>query len=132
MDAGKSDGPVMVDAGNGCQACNALLAEYAEAVRKEQACNPMATSQCLKQTPNRLVCGCSVWVNTTVLSDEVRMRFQAAGCQKCTSMVACPAIACVNPGTGACVPVMAAGDPPGGAAPIVAPPLPTGQCMSKF
>ena len=43
----------------------------------------------------------------------------------------CPAIACVNPGMGSCVPVMAAADPGGGAAPIVAPP-PMGQCMTKF
>jgi hypothetical protein len=128
-DMGRSDGPP-ADAGDICQACTGFVTEYANAIRKEQACNPTAPNQCLKQTPGQLTCGCPVWVTTTVLSDDVRARFQAAGCLKCFRFTACPAIACVNPGTGVCVPVMAAGDPPGGGVPIVAPPM--GQCMTKF
>jgi hypothetical protein len=129
-DAGKGDGPP-VDAGDMCAACNAFITEYANAIRKEQVCNPTAPNQCLKQTPGQLTCGCPVWVTSTVLSDDVRTRFQAAGClTKCFRFIACPAIACVNPGTGACVPVMALADPPAIAVPV--PPLPMGQCMSKF
>jgi hypothetical protein len=127
-DAGAPDAGT-TDAANMCQACAAFATEYANGIRKEQACNPAVPNQCLKQTPGQLTCGCPVWVTTTVLSDDVRMRYQAAGCLKCFGLIACPAIACVNPGTGACVPVMAAGDP---AIAVPVPPLPMGQCMSKF
>jgi hypothetical protein len=130
-DAGTTDAQPKTDAGDLCQMCAGFATEYAGAIRMEQACTPGATGQCLKQTPGQLTCGCPVWVNTTVLSDAVRMRYQASGCQKCTPFMPCPAIACVNPGAAAtCVPVAAAGDP-GGATPIVAPPQ-RGQCMAKF
>jgi hypothetical protein len=127
-DAGKVDAAPKKDASDMCEACNAFVTEYGEAIRNEQVCNPAVANQCVKQTPGQLTCGCPVWVTTTVLSDDVRARFVAAGCLKCFRFMACPAIACVNPGVGACVPVAAAGDP---AAPIVAPP-PKGQCMSKL
>ena len=125
-DAGPPD--AKPDAGDLCQTCAAYAVEYGDAIRKEQACNPLVASQCAKQTPGQLNCGCPVWVTTTVLSDDVRQRYIAAGCQKCQRLIACPAIACAKPGMGVCTPVAAAQDP---VSPIVAPP-PKGQCMSKF
>jgi hypothetical protein len=121
----------MADAANMCDACAAFAAEYAEAIRKEQVCDPAsATNQCLKTTPGTLTCGCPVWVTTTVLSDDVRQRFNAAGCQKCLRFTACPAIACVNPGVSGVCMASAGG---AGAAPIVAPPPPlNGRCTGKF
>ena len=89
LDAGppdaKPDAARMPDAADMCQACSAFVSEYADAIRKEQVCNPGAPNQCLKQTPGSLVCGCPVWVTSTVLTDDVRMRFGAAGCQSASS-----------------------------------------------
>lgn len=131
-DAARPDAQPMTDAASMCDACAAFAAEYAEAIRKEQICDPASASpinQCGKQTPGSLTCGCPVWVTTTVLSDDVRQRFIAAGCQKCVRFTACPAIACVNPGvSGVCV---ASAASPG--APIAIPPTtPKGRCTAKY
>jgi hypothetical protein len=108
------------------QTCPGLMQAYAEAIKKEQVCDPAAPNQCLKQTQGQLVCGCSVWVTTTVISDAVRKSFLDAGCARCIRFTACPAIACVNPGVGACKAVSAQADRP------IAPPPAQGQCMAKF
>jgi hypothetical protein len=118
------------DTADACNACQGFFGDYAIALRQEQACNPDAPNQCLKMTPSSLVCGCPVWVTTTVATDAIRQRFLDAGCGRCPNFQACPAIACVNPGTGVCVRVSAAPEPDP-ARPIVAPP-PGGQCMSQF
>ncbi|HXU80997.1 MAG TPA: hypothetical protein VN914_06350, partial [Polyangia bacterium] len=90
VDAGNVDASPKKDASDMCEACNAFVVEYGNAIRNEQVCNPAVANQCVKQTPGQLTCGCPVWVTTTVLSDDVRARFVAAGCLKCFRFMACP------------------------------------------
>jgi hypothetical protein len=118
----------LADASDPCSMCAALIAEFEDGLRKEQACDPSAPDQCLKQAA--FFCGCPVWVTTTSLTDAARERYLAAGCLRCGINMPCVA-KCVQPGTGVCVPVMAAAQPPGVAAPVVALP-PKGQCMRQF
>jgi hypothetical protein len=48
-----------------------------------------------------------MWVNDTTELDKIKAQWDAAGC---TGGIACPAIACVNPGTKANCVVANAGD----------------------
>jgi len=128
---GKKDAAPTADADD-CATCNAIAQAYADAVRMELTCDPTAANQCLKQTADRLVCGCTVWVNTTVLSDPLRQQFETAGCQRCVRFTACPAIACIAPMAAVCTPVSAQANPGDPARPIVAPPAERGQCMPKY
>jgi hypothetical protein len=42
-------------------------------------------------------------VNTTSALDDLQTRYQQGGCNAVPHV--CPAIACINPGTGTCVPI---------------------------
>lgn len=88
------------DAGNPCESLPAL---YDAAYQRAIACNPALNSpQCDPLASPSLVCqGCQLHVHDTTELDQIRAQYNAAHCPP----VPCPAIACINPGTGACVPV---------------------------
>jgi hypothetical protein len=130
-DAGKQDAQPGPDVNDLCgQTCANLQKAYRDAIQTELTCDPTAASQCLAQTQSDLVCGCPIWVNTTVITDAIRKNFMAAGCDKCTQFTLCPAIACIPPKPAQCVPVSAQANPPVDR-PIIAPPGEKGQCMVK-
>jgi hypothetical protein len=130
----KKDAGPGPDAGDICMTtCPALNQDYQVAVKADQQCSPGVAGQCAKQVPGSLMCGCPVWVNTTLATDSIRKRFMDAGCSRCIR--ACPAIACINPGTGVCGKTTAfvpAPPPPDGDARVIAPPPPLGQCMGQL
>jgi hypothetical protein len=126
----KKDARPVPDAQDICQTtCLSLEQDYQVAVKADQKCFNGVAGQCAKQVPGGLQCGCPVWVNSTVATDAIRKRFNDAGCNRCIHP--CPAIACVNPGTGVCSPATAFVPVflPDGAA-VIAPP-PAGQCMRQ-
>jgi len=67
-------------------------------------CNAAQSSQqCINLVLSSLSCGCQTWVKNTTELDAIHAQWDAAGC---TGGIACPAIACVNPGTRAnCIPM---------------------------
>lgn len=88
------------DAGNTCES---LMATYNDAYQRAVACNPALNSpQCTPLASPSLPCqGCLLNVHDTTELDQIRAQYNAAQCPP----VPCPAIACINPGVGACIPV---------------------------
>jgi hypothetical protein len=98
--ASGSGGASGADAGATCQS---LIADYAAAFEAARTCSPLLTNvQCTQLASSSLQCpNCAVHVNDTTRLDAIRAAFQAR--TDCL-FVPCPAILCVNPGTGgACV-----------------------------
>lgn len=82
--------------------CDDLEAEYAAALARAQMCNPLLKLQCQQQAPGSLACGgCPVWVRDTSELEEVRKKWEGAGCSRCVR--ACPAILCRLLNEGTCV-----------------------------
>jgi hypothetical protein len=95
--SGGSSGP---DSGD---LCAALTATYNDAYQRAIACNPAVNSlQCTQMASQSLPCpGCVFKVHDKTELDQIRAQYDAAHCPP----VACPAIACINPGNSDCVPV---------------------------
>jgi len=87
----------------GGKTCQEMIAEYNAAFTEAKMCNPLAASvaaECQATASASLPCGnCVTHVQSTKTLDEIRARWNAAGCKPGV----CPAIACINPGTGACM-----------------------------
>jgi hypothetical protein len=77
---------------------------YATALTKAKMCSANASNQCQFLVSTSLSCpGCMTHVNDTGEIASLQIMYQQAGCNSMPHV--CPAIACVNPGTGACVPI---------------------------
>ena len=88
------------DAGATCQS---LIEDYAAAFQAARSCSPFLTIvQCTQLASPALLCPrCPVHVNDTTRLDAIRAAFQAR--TDCL-IPPCPAILCIDPGTGgACV-----------------------------
>ncbi|HVR64892.1 MAG TPA: hypothetical protein VMU50_23505 [Polyangia bacterium] len=87
--------------GSGGDTCAKLRAEYDAAFNQARMCNPLAKSvQCQATASPSLPCpGCVEHVQSTTALDDIRARWNEMNC----ASGPCPAIACVLPGTGACV-----------------------------
>jgi hypothetical protein len=71
-------------------------------VRARMCSANLTVLQCTHLVLSSLSCGCQTWVNDTTEIDAIKAQWDTAGC---TGGIACPLIACVNPGTHAnCVP----------------------------
>ena len=83
--------------------CASLTAMYSDAYQRAVACNPAVNSlQCTQVASPSLPCpGCMLKVHDKTELDQIRAQYDAAHCPP----VACPAIACINPGNSDCVPV---------------------------
>jgi hypothetical protein len=92
--------------GAGGSICTDLEMQYATALMKAKMCNASATGQCQMLVATDLACpSCKTHVNDATEVLDLSNRYQQAGC---SSMVhICPLAACVNPGSGACVPINA-------------------------
>jgi hypothetical protein len=66
-------------------------------------CNPtLNRPPCQQPADTSLPCaGCKTWVDDKQPLDDVRQKWKDAGCDKIHRF--CPAIACVNPGSGICL-----------------------------
>jgi hypothetical protein len=81
--------------------CSDLQTQYAAELARAKSCSPNASNQCQDMAPSSLGCGCQTFVNDKSSVDQIQSRWNQAGCQNTTL---CPAIACVNPKSGACRP----------------------------
>ncbi|MEA2699501.1 MAG: hypothetical protein QOI66_3772 [Myxococcales bacterium] len=99
---GSMDAAADHPADTGGKTCQEIIAEYDAAFTEAKMCNPLALSpvaQCQATASASLPCGnCVTHVQSTKMLDEIRARWTAAGCKAGI----CPAIACINPGMGAC------------------------------
>jgi len=95
IDAG-TDHPA--DAGDECAK---LRAEYDAAFKEARMCNPAAQAlQCQATASASLPCGgCVTHVQSSTTLDQIRAKWEGMNCRSGI----CPAIACIAPGTGACV-----------------------------
>jgi hypothetical protein len=89
--------------GDAGDVCAALIQDYNAAMSVAKQCNAtFNTEQCTHEVDISLPCpGCKTWVNDTQPLDDVRQRWQQAGCDKVHRI--CPAITCIAPGKGSCV-----------------------------
>jgi hypothetical protein len=90
-------------AGKGETDCDAIAADYLEALEGAQDCNPdIDAVQCTEQVPSNLGCGCPTFVNPANQEEMDRLKeLQAAWLKGCPIAV-CPALACVLPERGFC------------------------------
>jgi hypothetical protein len=83
--------------------CEKLTQAYATALEEAKACNANSgKDQCTEQFASNLSCGCPVFVNPEnkdAIAELQRLQKEGAKC-----MTVCPAIACVEPGSGVCEP----------------------------
>jgi len=87
--------------GAGGDTCTQLETQYSAALITARMCTLGATGQCQALVNTSLSCpGCKLHVNDTTALDAIAAQYQQLGCAAVPH--ACPAIACINPGTGAC------------------------------
>jgi hypothetical protein len=87
--------------GAGGQGCAQFEADYASAFIEARMCDLGATGQCQPLASTSLSCpGCMIHVNDTTVLDEIKAKYQQAGCSAVPHP--CPAIACIVPGNGVC------------------------------
>jgi hypothetical protein len=115
------DGKIVYESDeNGCvtsyrcekpSSCWDLNTAYINAVKKAKACSPYiltATPQCSKAVDTALFCPlCRTFINPANAAalnemDSIKQKWLALGCDKLE--VACPAISCVAPTSGTCLP----------------------------
>ena len=107
------DGGIVPDAGRVpdggvTRTCAELRADYLSELASAKLCNTASlVNPCTTERPRAIECGCPTWINAGSGGklDELIVQFNAQGC----GTDICPAIACVNPGTGSCLP--SAGNP---------------------
>jgi len=88
--------------GAGGTACAQLESDYSAALTEAEKCDATQTNQCQSVVSISLSCpGCTTHVNDTSKLTEIETKYEQAGCN--ANPHPCPAIACVFPGTGACV-----------------------------
>ena len=106
-------GTPIVDAG---EICKTLTVEYEAALAEARRCNPGANAlQCQATAPYSLPCpSCSTHVQDASKLTAIRARWNASGCKGGI----CPAIACVLPGMGVCIPTDGGGGTCGSTGPV--------------
>ncbi|HEY6478098.1 MAG TPA: hypothetical protein VI456_16085 [Polyangia bacterium] len=86
----------------GAASCDALAADYSNALTAAKGCTPGAASQCQQLVDTSLSCpGCKTYVNDVTMLNAIDDEWTAAGCASMPHGV-CPAIACIAPGQGVC------------------------------
>jgi len=89
--------------GAGGAACAQLESDYSAALTEAKKCDTTNANQCQSVVSTSLSCpGCTTHVNDTSKLNEIETKYEQAACN--ANPHPCPAIACVFPGTGACVP----------------------------
>ena len=111
-DAGHADHDAGHDAGHGgaggragtggspSTECDQLKSDYAAALQLAQMCDPSASAQCQQQALRNLGCYCTTTVNDTATLDDIKARYDQAGCPP---EPGCRGIFCTSPGTGKCM-----------------------------
>ena len=96
------DAAVDSPADSGGDTCLKLREDYDAAWKQAKVCNPLVKSlQCQATASPSLQCpGCVSHVQSTTTLDQIRAKWEMAGCHSGI----CPQIACVFPGSGACMP----------------------------
>lgn len=92
--------------------CNAMFAQYANEMPNAKMCLVGSiVPQCQTGVSSSLGCGsnCITYVQNATTLHQIANNWQAAGCA--SLIVACPAIACINPQPGICT--ISAGAPAG-------------------
>lgn len=88
----------------GAASCAQIESDYSSAFNRARVCNASASDPCQLVEPTSLACPtCKVHVNDNTELAPLQTRYDQAGCSAVPHV--CPAIACVNPGTAACVPI---------------------------
>ena len=107
---GGSTGAGGSSADGGLAACSTFASEYAAVLVGAKSCTAGAAGQCAQEVPSALsLCPvCGDFVTDRSVLDIIRTNWDAAGCGD-VSAVACPAVSCLPPTTGTCVPSDAGG-----------------------
>jgi hypothetical protein len=88
----------------GGKTCTQLETDYTAALTAAKMCNATAGNQCQILVSISLACPtCKAHVNDDAQLTALKASYDQAGCSAMPHI--CPAIACVNPGSGACVPI---------------------------
>jgi hypothetical protein len=96
--AGGGHGGHPADAG---QTCDELETDYGTALTAARQCSPGSAGQCQHLVPTSLSCpGCEEYVNDVTRLNTITAEWNDQDCG--ATPHPCPAIACVNPGSGAC------------------------------
>ncbi|HSZ82308.1 MAG TPA: hypothetical protein VLA14_08500 [Polyangia bacterium] len=96
----------------GGASCSDLESQYGAAVTAARGCTVSASGQCAQSASGELsACfsNCLIFVNDATALNALKAQWLQAGCAN-QGVIACPAIACVQPAQGRCV----AGDGGGG------------------
>jgi hypothetical protein len=90
----------------GGKTCTQLENDYSAAFLTARSCSLTAKDQCQILVSTSLACPtCKTHVNDDTALAAIKASYDQAGCSAMTHV--CPAIACVNPGSGTCVPINA-------------------------
>jgi hypothetical protein len=110
--AGGTAGAVGGAGQGGGASCSDLESQYGAAVTAARGCTVSASGQCAQSASGELsACfsNCLIFVNDATALNALKAQWLQAGCAN-QGVIACPAIACVQPAQGRCV----AGDGGGG------------------
>lgn len=102
------------DCKQGYVTCTKLNQDYVAAVKAAKTCNPLSMSpviQCSAQVEDQLFCPCTTFVNPGSAAFQklvdLKKQWLAQSCDQ--QEIACPAIACMAPGSASCLGNTAAG-----------------------
>jgi hypothetical protein len=96
--AGGGHGGHPADAG---QTCDELETDYGTALTAARQCSPGSAGQCQHLVPTSLSCpGCKEYVNDVTTLNTITAEWNDQDCAATPHV--CPAIACINPGSGTC------------------------------
>jgi hypothetical protein len=88
----------------GGKTCTQLESDYTAALATAKMCHATMTNQCQILVSISLACPtCKAHVNDDTQLAAIQASYDQAGCSAMNHI--CPAIACINPGSGACVPI---------------------------
>jgi hypothetical protein len=85
--------------------CNDLSSQYAEALNAARSCTVGASAQCEQAVSSSLspcFSNCQTYVNDSTTLDGLKAQWLGEGCNN-QGVIACPAIACLQPTKGNCV-----------------------------
>jgi len=81
--------------------CDALAEQYQKALQAAQVCSPeIDRPQCTVQVQSSVPCGCPVWANVDNEEELAALERLAQQAERC--IMICPAVLCVEPGSGIC------------------------------
>ncbi len=103
---GGSSGSGGASGDGGAAGCGSLASDYAKALVAAKSCDPGASNPCSQPVPASLspcsALSCVAYVNDATQLNAIHEQWQQAGCANVA--VLCPAIACVKPSAGVCLP----------------------------